>query len=85
MEITGVTVEPVNEGDLRAYVSIVFDDCFAVHGIKIIRRPEGLLIAMARRKTPDGMFMDTAFPIGTASSETLALGIVSRNHIAEQP
>jgi SpoVG len=51
MEITEVTIEPVDEGDLRAHVSIVFDNCFAVHGLKIIRWPECSLLMRCPAET----------------------------------
>jgi stage V sporulation protein G len=34
---------------LRAYASIVFDDCFAVHDLKLIEGPRGLFVAMPSR------------------------------------
>ena len=37
MEITEVNIVPVDEGRLRASVSITFDDCFEIDGLKLIR------------------------------------------------
>ena len=41
MEITDVKVIPVDDEKLKAFVSIVFDQCFVVTDIKIIHGPEG--------------------------------------------
>ena len=46
MEITEVRVFPVNEEKLKAFVSIVFDDCFVVSDIKIIHGQNGLFVSM---------------------------------------
>ena len=42
MEITDVKVIPVDDEKLKAFVSIVFDQCFVVTDIKIIHGPKGL-------------------------------------------
>ena len=39
MEITDVKVIPVDDEKLKAFVSIVFDQCFVVTDIKIINGP----------------------------------------------
>ena len=41
MEITDVKVIPVDDEKLKAFVSIVFDQCFVVTDIKIIHGPKG--------------------------------------------
>ena len=65
MEITDIRIRKVDGNDkLRAYVTVAFDDEFAVHNIKVIETPEGgLFIAMPSRVSPDGSFKDIAHPI----------------------
>ena len=64
MIITELRVMPRNDPRLRAYVSVVFDDCFVVHGIKVIATDEGhLLLAMPNRRRRNGSFQDVAHPI----------------------
>jgi stage V sporulation protein G len=65
MNITDVRVRMVRKSDakLKAVASIIIDDCFVVHDIKIIDGNEGYFIAMPSRKTPDGEFKDIAHPI----------------------
>ena len=46
MEITEVKIFSVDEEQLRAYVSIVLDNCFAIRDLKIIRGPKGHFVAM---------------------------------------
>lgn len=64
MTITEVRVIPWHDERLRALVSIVLDDCFAIHGIKIIASNSGhFLLAMPSRRMRDGSFQDVAHPI----------------------
>ncbi|HUT54934.1 MAG TPA: septation regulator SpoVG [bacterium] len=63
MQITGITVAPVDEAKLRAYVNITIDNCFMVRGLKIIRGNNGLFVAMPNKKSKNGMFRDIAHPL----------------------
>ncbi len=64
MEITRVEVRPMrNEGNLKAFCSVVFDDVFIVHSVKVIQGKESLFVAMPSREVKDGEFRDTAHPI----------------------
>jgi len=71
MEITDIQIRLVTEatetGKLKAVASIVIDNAFAVHDIKIIEGKDGVFIAMPSRKTPDGTFRDIAHPINSES------------------
>ncbi|WP_067139338.1 septation regulator SpoVG [Oceanivirga salmonicida] len=48
---------------LRAYVDITFDNCFVVHGLKIIDGQNGLFIAMPSKKISTNEFKDIVHPI----------------------
>ncbi len=63
MDITEVKVFPINEEKLKAFVSIVFDQCFMVNDIKIIQGRDGLFISMPSRKKKNGEFKDVAHPL----------------------
>ncbi len=63
MEITEVKVFPVNEEKLKAYITIVLDDCFVVRDLKIIGGNEGLFVAMPSKRRKDGTFKDIAHPL----------------------
>lgn len=65
MQITEIRIRKVSsdEGKLRAYVTITFDNCFVVHNVKIIEGKAGLFIAMPSRKTRTGEYKDVAHPI----------------------
>jgi stage V sporulation protein G len=63
MEITEVKVFPVNEEKLKAYASIIFDDCFVVRNLKVIHGNNGLFVAMPSTKRKDGTYQDIAHPL----------------------
>src|SRR5476651_2617118 len=63
MEITEVKVFPVHEDKLKAYVTIIFDNCFVVRDLKIISGNTGLFVAMPSKKRKDGTFRDIAHPL----------------------
>ena len=63
MDITDVKVFPVREEKLRAFVSIILDDCFMVNDIKIIQGKDTLFISMPSRRKKNGDFKDVAHPL----------------------
>src|ERR1700688_1878225 len=63
MENTEVKVFPIQEEKLKAFVSIVFDQCFMVNDIKIIQGRDGLFISMPSRKKKNGEFKEVAHPL----------------------
>ena len=65
MEITSVKVHKTEkEGSrMKGIASILLDDSFAVHDIRIIQGDNGLFIAMPSRKTATGGYRDIAHPI----------------------
>lgn len=78
MQITELRIRKVeNEGKLRAYVTVTFDNCFVVHNVKIIEGQNGLFIAMPSRKTANGEYKDVAHPISPEFRTDLQNKIIS--------
>lgn len=78
MQITELRIRKVeNEGKLRAYVTVTFDNCFVVHNVKIIEGQNGLFIAMPSRKTANGEYKDVAHPISPDFRTDLQNKIIS--------
>ena len=71
MEITQVKVFPVEEEKLKAYVSIVLDDCFLVSDLKVIHGPNGLFISMPSKRKKNGEFKDIAHPLNRETRERM--------------
>lgn len=65
MKITSVNVRITEKEDsrMKGIASVLIDDCFAVHDIRVIEGDNGLFIAMPSRKTPTGDYRDIAHPI----------------------
>ena len=65
MKITSVNVRKIEkEGSrMKGIASVLLDDSFAVHDIRIIEGDNGLFIAMPSRKTAAGGYRDIAHPI----------------------
>ncbi len=71
MDITQVKVFPVNEERLKAYVSIVVDDCFLISDLKVIHGPNGLFISMPSKRKKNGEFKDIAHPLNRETRERM--------------
>lgn len=61
--ITEVNVQPVSEERLKAFVTIVFNGNFVIHGIKIIQAAGKTFVAMPTRRNPSGKQTDVCHPI----------------------
>ena len=86
MEVTAVRVFPVNEEKLKAFVSVIFDDCFVVSDIKIINGNNGLFISMPSKKRKNGTFRDIAHPLNSETRRMLEEKILARyNEALAQP
>lgn len=62
MKIGNIVINKVDEGKVKAYVTFVLNDNFAVHDARIIEGNKGLFVAMPSRKTTNG-FKDVCHPI----------------------
>jgi stage V sporulation protein G len=71
MDITEVKVFPVNEEKLKAYITIVLDNCFVVRDLKIISGNTGLFVAMPSKRRKDGVFKDIAHPLNQSTRTTM--------------
>lgn len=65
MQITKVTLRPVAMNKVIAIASIVIDDCFVIHDLRVVNGDKGLFVAMPSRKLPNGDFRDICHPINT--------------------
>jgi stage V sporulation protein G len=67
LNITEVRVHLVDSGgaNMRAYASITIDDCFVIHGLKVLQGDNGLFVGMPRRRRDNGPPQDVAHPLDT--------------------
>ncbi len=71
MEVTEVRVFPVDEEKLKAFVSVIFDDCFIVSDMKIIDGKNGFFISMPSKEKKDGGFRDIAHPLNNETRKMI--------------
>ena len=87
MKITSVRVHKFNkEGSrMKGIASVVLDESFAVHDIRIIDGDNGLFIAMPSRKTATGGYRDVAHPINPEVRAMFEQAILEAYENAEDP
>ncbi len=71
MVITEIKVFPVKEEKLKAYITIILDNCFIIRDLKVISGNTGLFVAMPSKKRKDGVYKDIAHPINMETREKL--------------
>ncbi len=87
MKITDIRVYPVDEEKLKAFVTIVFDECFVVSDIKIIHGTHGLFISMPSKRKRNGEFKDVAHPLNSRTRQMIEETILAHYEevLAEGP
>lgn len=85
MEITSVTVRKFErDGNrMKGIATVVIDNSFAIHDIRIIEGDNGLFIAMPSRKTATGEYKDIAHPINTDVRNMFQQAILEEYNKAE--
>jgi stage V sporulation protein G len=76
MEITEVKVYPANEGKLRAYATMVIENCFIIRDMKLIQGESGLFVSMPSRRRKDGTFKDVAHPLNQETRQLIEQKVV---------
>lgn len=85
MNITDVSVKRIKTSSrMRGVASVVFDDCFVVHSIKIIESDNGLFIAMPSIRNANGEFMDIAHPINSDMRAAIQNAVLAEYNKAEE-
>lgn len=87
MKITSVNVRKIEkEGSrMKGIASVLLDDSFAIHDIRIIEGEKGLFIAMPSKKTPNGGYRDIAHPINAEVRSMFEDAILKAYEEAEDP
>lgn len=79
MRITSVSVKPIINAKcqlLRGTASVVFDNCFCVHSIKIIERMDGRFFIAMPSMLNNGEHHDICHPINSSFREELENAIL---------
>ena len=82
MQITDIKIRKFfDEGPMKAVVSVTFDDCLAVHDIKVIYARERYFIVMPSRKNPDETYRDIVHPINARFRAALEEAVIDAYHV----
>lgn len=85
MKITEVKVFPVEGGGrLKAYATLVFDDCFIVRDLKVIEGDKGLFVSMPSRRRKDGSFRDIVHPLNSDTRKEVEEQVIEEFSSAQQ-
>ena len=80
MEITSIKVFPVAEERLKAFATIVFDNCFVIRDLKVIQGNKGLFVAMPSKRCKDGTFKDMAHPLNSETRTSIENQVIGEYH-----
>ena len=85
MKITEVKVYPAKEnGRLKAYATIIFDNDFIVRDLKVIEGEKGLFVSMPSRRRKDGSFRDIVHPLNADTRKMIEDSIIGEYNKAEK-
>ena len=83
MKITDIKIRKFfDEGPMKAIASVTFDDCLAVHDVKIINARDKFFIVMPSRKNPDGTYRDIVHPINSEFRAALEEAVIEEYNVA---
>ncbi len=73
MEITEVRIMPSKGGGkIKAFASIVLDDCFVINDLRVIEAKDGhFMVTMPSRKARNGQLRDIAHPLNTGTRKMI--------------
>ncbi|MCU0305651.1 MAG: SpoVG family protein [Thermoanaerobaculales bacterium] len=72
MQVTEVRISPAKGGKIRAFASIVIDDCFIINDLRVVEgRERQLFVTMPGRKGRNGQMRDIAHPLNSATREVI--------------
>jgi stage V sporulation protein G len=85
MEITEVRINPSKGGRVRAFASIVIDDCFIINDLRVMEGREGqLFVTMPARKIRNGQMRDIAHPLTSAARRSIEDKVLAEFRIATE-
>ena len=56
---------------MKAYASVIFDECFIIRDLKVIDGDSKLFVAMPSKKMKDGSYRDTVHPLNSETRQRI--------------
>jgi stage V sporulation protein G len=83
MKVTEVRISPAKGGKIRAFASIVVDDCFIINDLRVIEgREKQLFVTMPARKARNGQMRDIAHPLNRETREEIEARVLEEYELA---
>lgn len=77
MNITNIRIRKLmDEGRLRAIVSVTLDNMLAIHDIKVVQGDDRLFVAMPSRRDELGVFRDIVHPISSEGRQFIEAAVI---------
>ena len=77
MQVTRVQLRLSGEDVVKAYVDISLDDCWMIHGLKVLRHAKGYVVAMPQRKWRKGGHYTIAYPTTAEARRTIEEAVMA--------
>jgi stage V sporulation protein G len=78
VEITHVKIGLCDDDRIKAYASITLDDCFVIHGLRLIHSAKkGYFLFMPGRKTAYGTYVDIVHPLNNETWQMIQDKVVA--------
>ncbi|MBC9784766.1 septation regulator SpoVG [Heliobacterium chlorum] len=85
MEITDVKIRKLDpEGKIKAIISITINNMVAIHDIRVVDGPNGIIVAMPSRRSHTGEYRDIVHPISRELRNKLFKSILDAYFRASQ-
>lgn len=79
MKVTNVNLKKVeNQGNLKAYATIILDDSLVIHNLKVIEGKENLFVAFPSQKGTDEKYRDLVHPISSDLRKSIESEILAK-------
>jgi stage V sporulation protein G len=78
LDITEVRVSLRDEEKLKAYASIVFDNCFIIKDLRVIDGNDRLWVAMPNKKRRDGTRRDVCHPLNAETRSKIEEAVLAK-------
>jgi len=83
MKVTEVRISPAKGGKIRAFASIVLDDCFIINDLRVIEgREKQFFVTMPARKARNGQMRDIAHPLNRETREEIDQRVLEEYRLA---
>ena len=76
LKVTEVRIVKHEVNNLKGFASITLEDAFVVDGFRIVEGDNGLFVGKPSKKTKEGKFKNTAFPLNKELGDSIDKAIL---------